>query len=193
MKQYIGTTVVVSNVAMMAAMFGLYKNIDRVADDVSDIGQEVASVREDVAVIQKSLLIETKKRVSLTPDEKLCLARNIFFEAGVEPHEGKIAVAQVTYNRLKTGRWGSYICDVVYSKAQFCWTLDRSKKWATPKGELWDRSLKAVSDFRNGVRVNDLSNSLYYHADYVDPYWKDPSKKVSKIGRHIFYTAAKRA
>ena len=28
-----------------------------------------------------------------------CLARNIYFEAGSEPFEGKVAVAQVTLNR----------------------------------------------------------------------------------------------
>ena len=35
-----------------------------------------------------------------------CLAINIYREAGYEPFEGKVAVAQVTLNRVQTGKFG---------------------------------------------------------------------------------------
>ena len=42
-----------------------------------------------------------------------CLARNIYYEAGSEPEEGKAAVGIVTINRVKDGRFAKTICDVV--------------------------------------------------------------------------------
>ena len=58
-----------------------------------------------------------------------CLARNIYHEAGYEPFEGKVAVAQVTINRAESGEFPSDICRVVYQKnvvyekvlCQFSW------------------------------------------------------------------------
>jgi len=45
-----------------------------------------------------------------------CLAHNIYYEAGSEPLEGKVAVAMVTINRVRDGRFGSSICSVVDQK-----------------------------------------------------------------------------
>ena len=45
-----------------------------------------------------------------------CLARNIFFEAGSEPEEGKVAVGLVTINRTQDGRFKDTICGVVDQK-----------------------------------------------------------------------------
>ena len=42
-----------------------------------------------------------------------CLAKNIYYEAGSEPEEGKVAVAMVTINRVRDGRFGKTICSVV--------------------------------------------------------------------------------
>ena len=58
-----------------------------------------------------------------------CLARNIYYEAGGEPFEGKVAVAQVTVNRAASGQFPNDICRVVYQKnivydkvlCQFSW------------------------------------------------------------------------
>jgi spore germination cell wall hydrolase CwlJ-like protein len=32
---------------------------------------------------------------------------------------------------------------------------------------------------------------MYYHADYVQPYWASSMVEVAKIGRHIFYRPAR--
>ena len=45
-----------------------------------------------------------------------CMARNIFYEAGAEPTEGKIAVGIVTLNRAQDGRFGRSVCDVVQAR-----------------------------------------------------------------------------
>jgi spore germination cell wall hydrolase CwlJ-like protein len=50
---------------------------------------------------------------SVSNKDEDCLARNIFYEAGSESEEGKAAVAIVTINRVKDGRFGNSICGVV--------------------------------------------------------------------------------
>ena len=45
-----------------------------------------------------------------------CLARNIYYEAKGEPFEGKVAVAQVTINRMESGLFPNDLCKVVYQK-----------------------------------------------------------------------------
>jgi spore germination cell wall hydrolase CwlJ-like protein len=42
-----------------------------------------------------------------------CLAKNIYYEAGSELEEGKVAVAMVTINRVRDGRFGRSVCSVV--------------------------------------------------------------------------------
>jgi spore germination cell wall hydrolase CwlJ-like protein len=45
-----------------------------------------------------------------------CLARNIYYEAGSEPEEGKVAVGLVTINRSNDERFPNTICGVVNQK-----------------------------------------------------------------------------
>ena len=49
----------------------------------------------------------------LTDKDVDCLARNIFYEAGSEPIEGKVAVGMVTINRTQDERYPQSICGVV--------------------------------------------------------------------------------
>ena len=134
----------------------------------------------------KSFLIQSNEQVHYTSKDMNCLSENIYYEAGVEPVEGKYAVAQVTLNRLKTGHWGNSLCSVVHSKAQFSWTL--KKKLKAPKGELWDESQAVARNvLKNGIRVQPLKHAIMYHADYVSPTWVDRKQRITKVGQHIFY------
>ena len=152
---------------------------------------EIATIHEDVQDI-KAYIIKTDHRLSYTKADEECLAKNIYHEAGVENQLGKFAVAQVTLNRLSNGRWGKNICSVVYAPSQFSWTLYKSKKYAQPKGELWNES-KAVAHavLAKGYRVAGLEDSTLYHADYIrDPVWVKSVVKIQQIGTHIFYKKA---
>jgi spore germination cell wall hydrolase CwlJ-like protein len=114
-----------------------------------------------------------------------CLARNIYYEAGVEGYNGKIAVAQVTWNRVKNGRWGDSFCKVIHAKHQFSWTKQRKP---APTGQLWLDSQAAARDFLRGVRLVILQDSKFYHATWIDaPSWTEPMTVKTTIGQHIFY------
>jgi len=45
-----------------------------------------------------------------------CLAKNIYYEAGTESLEGKVAVGVVTLNRVADGRFGNNVCGVVHQR-----------------------------------------------------------------------------
>jgi spore germination cell wall hydrolase CwlJ-like protein len=51
--------------------------------------------------------------INISSKDVDCLAKNIYYEAGGEPEEGKVAVAMVTINRVRDGRFGKSVCSVV--------------------------------------------------------------------------------
>lgn len=147
---------------------------------------QLATISEDVAEIKQAFITQTNEKVLYSEKDQDCLAKNIYYEAGIESDHGKYAVAQVTLNRLKSGRWGDTICSVVYSKAQFSWTL--KKKLEKPSGNAWVDSQWIAHRVLHGDRVHPLKDAIYYHADYVSPYWKNSVAKIQQVGQHIFYT-----
>ena len=67
--------------------------------------------------------INYQYKINHTKKDLECLAKNIYFEARGESHKGKIAVAQVTLNRvIHSSEFNKTICGVVYQKDQFSWT-----------------------------------------------------------------------
>ena len=123
-----------------------------------------------------------------------CLARNIYHEAGSEPFEGKVAVAQVTINRTESGQFPSDICKVVYQKnvvyekvmCQFSWYCQGPSAMKPMNGPIYTESMEVAKKvLLEGFRLPDLKNALYFHGDYVQPGWN--KKPVAKIGRHVFY------
>jgi spore germination cell wall hydrolase CwlJ-like protein len=123
-----------------------------------------------------------------------CLARNIYYEAGGEPFEGKVAVAQVTLNRANNSQFPSDICEVIYQKnkvyekviCQFSWVCNRPSGLKPNNSPVWEESMSVAKKvLLEGFRLPSLTNALYFHADYINPGWN--RKQVAKIGRHIFY------
>jgi spore germination cell wall hydrolase CwlJ-like protein len=138
----------------------------------------------------EEVIVATRYRVNYTKADVDCLAKNIYYEAGNQSDTGKYAVATVTLNRLRVGRWGNTVCKVVYSPAQFSWTL--SKRLRSPNPEVFERSRLIAIHSLQGARVKGLDRSLLYHADYIQaPKWADPDHKIGKLGQHIFYTKGK--
>jgi spore germination cell wall hydrolase CwlJ-like protein len=123
-----------------------------------------------------------------------CLAKNIYFEAGSEPFEGKIAVAQVTMNRTASGKFPDDVCKTIFQKnifyervvCQFSWTCDRVTKFMPTNSDNYKESMIAAQKvLLENYRLPSLETALYYHADNISPNWG--KKKIAKIGHHIFY------
>ena len=60
-------------------------------------GQSIILAAKRARYLDVNLLLDNK--------EVMCMAKNIFFEAAVESTAGKLAVAQVTLNRVKSKRY----------------------------------------------------------------------------------------
>lgn len=118
--------------------------------------------------------------------EITCLAMNIYHEARGESIDGQIAVAQVTMNRAAHKSWPETICKVVYQKKQFSWT--HTIKDTTPyDNDSWETAKTIARSVYEGKEDNLVDGAVFYHADYVSPYWAKSYTKVGKIGTHIFY------
>jgi len=137
---------------------------------------------------------ETQITAAFRERQLTCLARNIYFEAGNEPFEGKVAVAQVTINRTNAEGFPDDICKVIYQKnifyervvCQFSWYCDRTATSRIKHQESYDESMVVAKKvLLEGFRLPSLHDAMYYHADYVNPGWK--RERITKIGRHIFY------
>ncbi len=124
-----------------------------------------------------------------------CLAENIYHEAGYESKDGKKAVAQVTLNRLESGKFANSICGVVKQKVegtcQFSWFCMPVK--LRRESEAFRESMEvALFVYANYEKLRDITHgALYYHADYVNPRWRNV-EKTTVIGRHIFYKEKER-
>lgn len=132
--------------------------------------------------------------VAVRERQLACLAKNIYYEAGTEPFEGKAAVAQVTMNRAASGKFPTGICEVIYQKnivyekviCQFSWVCDREVQFRPISKANYDESmLVAKKVLLEDFRLPSLKQAMNYHADYIDPKWG--KEKVAKIGHHIFY------
>ena len=130
-----------------------------------------------------------KKQLVLKEVE--CLARNIYFEAGGEPRAGKIAVAEVTMNRVKSKQFPRSVCGVVHQKTrgtcQFSWVCE-GKKTVYRNSDAWRDSVKIAENILiSKQHYGIIGSAKYFHADYVDPAWAANKKLIRKIGNHIFY------
>ena len=123
-----------------------------------------------------------------------CLTRNIYWEAAGEPFEGKVAVAQVTMNRVVSGKFGSGVCGVVYQKnvfyekvvCQFSWACETNHKIKPISPNKWAESEEVAKKvLLENFRLPGLTQAMYYHATYVNPGWR--LQRVTQIGQHIFY------
>ena len=156
---------------------------------VSVSTQKLNDLRDGIEAMPAGYVSTTEKIKQLD-----CLTRNIYWEAASEPFEGKVAVAQVTMNRLESGRFASSVCGVVYQRniiyekviCQFSWACETAHKVKPIHPPLWRESEEVAKKvLLENFRLPGLQKAMYYHADYVSPGWKKP--KIDKIGHHIFY------
>ena len=178
-----------------AIFFGLFvpfQMYDRTMEKLEMQQQEniiLASQIQDMSNRMQFLELsyENKKKVLR---EVECLAKNIYYEAGSEPRAGKIAVAQVTMNRVKSKQFPRTVCGVVYQKTrgtcQFSWVCENGKRIRS--NSAWKESLQIAENILISKRKYDIiGNAMYFHADYVEPKWADEKRLIAQIGRHIFY------
>ena len=162
-------------------------------EDVKDFSIEVFNSAIDF-ILPPTVRIPN----DVPPREIKCLADNIYFEAKSEPIEGKLAVAEVTLNRVEHPQYPNTVCGVVWQQnkdrrtgkkvAQFSWTLDG--KPDVPKSKETYEEIYALAEEVLLYGMDSAivgKEALFYHATYVRPKWSRSMVKVVRIGNHIFY------
>lgn len=124
-----------------------------------------------------------------------CLARNVYFEARGEPIDGQQAVAEVTLNRVASGRFPDSVCAVVYEQhwnrkrgrnvGAFSWTV--FDQVSRPSGPAWDRALEVSVRVYDAEHEAKAGGALFYHATSIEPAWARSKRRIATIGKHIFY------
>jgi spore germination cell wall hydrolase CwlJ-like protein len=118
-------------------------------------------------------------------EERMCVAKAIYFEARGEPRTGQLAVAHVIKNRSESNRFPTNLCDVVKQKAkkvcQFSWVCDRGMTAIKRSSEFLALADEALKD---GAK-DPTNGAMFFHTAALGNVWK---KKVrAKIGGHVFF------
>lgn len=154
-------------------------------------------------------VVEEVQKIAKVVDPKqlVCLAKNIYFEAGSEPLLGQAAVARVVMNRIKHG-FGSNPCNVVYQSTtvqrenedgetqkvklcQFSWVCE-GKDTNNINNARYRQAKQVAYDVLAYDAYEDVipKSTLFFHNLSVAPNWA--YNNVKRIGNHIFYSKAKK-
>ncbi|MGD0032441.1 cell wall hydrolase [Paenibacillus illinoisensis] len=121
---------------------------------------------------------------SVSDKELLLLQKIVMAEAEGEPYEGKVAVANVVLNRLRSANFPDTIYKVIYQKSQFSPVANGRLKRVVPNED----SVKAVNAALNGQK--EVADDTYYFLSLTladDLTVARSKKKVKTIGHHTFY------
>jgi spore germination cell wall hydrolase CwlJ-like protein len=141
--------------------------------------------------------------------ELSCLALNIYFESRNQGTAGKVAVANVTLNRVDSPKFPDTVCGVVQQGPVSKWHLENTGKkvpvrnkcqfswWCDGKSDIpredavWEKSQWVAYDvymqWLDKKMLDITDDSLYYHANYVTPYWAKSMVHATTIADHLFY------
>ena len=185
-------------VITVALFFSIYSN-----DLNSYIVEEIVYEVIPEPVVEEEVIVE---RISIynTPwaldHEYHCLASNIYWEARNQHLLGKIAVAQVTMNRVEGSRYPNTICDVVTQtryypsgridlhSCQFSWYCDGlNDEPVETWGFSYEESFNLAVMFLQERPEDFTEGSTHYHNTKVKPFWIASLEQVVQIDEHIFY------
>ena len=131
----------------------------------------------------------------------MCMAVNIYHEAGNQSMIGQMAVGQVVLNRVADNRFPDTVCEVVKEavtyknsnkpvrwKCQFTWYCDGKKDEPDFDSRTWRLALAHASILiTNRIVLDVTEGATHYHATYVRPEWAKTKTRTTRIDRHIFY------
>ena len=114
---------------VLVALFGIFmfridSRLDVIQSQVEDLNR----------------IVKTGEIVSYSPSELECLAKNIYYEAGLESEEGKVAVGLVTINRSNSGDFPQTICGVVNQRTVYSVPHTVTKTHTVTEGRIFKKT-----------------------------------------------------
>lgn len=115
-------------------------------------------------------------------DDAYLLACLVSMEAGYEPYEGQLAVANIVLNRVKSGSWGSSISSVIYAPNQFPMATGSVMQGYLQNGPLATAQQAADDALAGNNNIGSFMSFL--NVNYIDT---DSLSDYTVIGNHCFY------
>ncbi|GGH73903.1 N-acetylmuramoyl-L-alanine amidase [Pullulanibacillus pueri] len=116
---------------------------------------------------------------SLSSSDRKLLAQLIHAEASGEPFKGKVKVAQVVLNRVKSHQFPNTIREVIMQKGQFSPVANGSIK-NTPNSKDYEAIDTALNE-------HSEDGSLYFfNPDIAESQWLSNLETTTVIGHHVF-------
>lgn len=129
--------------------------------------------------------VPQRKPIKRPTSSVLCLAQNLYFEAGTEPAAGIAAVAATVFNRMASKNYPQSICAVVYQPFQYSWTSNLRKWNKTPPKVFMTLAKEFIKD--RDILRKDYPVTHFHRIDIL-PKWAPTLTYVSTFGQHIFYS-----
>ena len=112
----------------------------------------------------------------------------IYHEARGESKLGQQAVAVVTINRAKSGKYPSNLCDVIYQKGQYTWTkhgVDINNKHVYNEIRILGEEIFKDYHLNDKLpaKLSHLESALFFNKGKASKSYK----LLANIGNHKFY------
>lgn len=141
--------------------------------------------------IKKETEVKYRDEVDYTREELKLLACLVHAEAGNQSYEGKLAVANIVLNRVKSKKYPDTIKEVIYQPGQFSVANSGSlakqlKNYDNYSSKSQLLTLKAAKAALSGA--NNIGSRLYFHS-YKSALKKgyDQKKNCVKLEDHLFW------
>jgi spore germination cell wall hydrolase CwlJ-like protein len=174
------------------AHFDSQEMLQEKTEQIEVLQEQLQEKQTEIVIKDKQveLLNQSFEEQKVVMQQVECLAKNIYFEAGGETHKGKLAVAEVTMNRVHNKLYPKTVCGVVYQKykgvCQFSWVCQGKSKVRSTSA--WSESKQIAQNILIGGKdYNTVGNALHFHATHVYPSWASTKKLIARIGNHVFY------
>lgn len=134
-------------------------------------------------ILAKAKVVNVANRApfDFSDEDKYLLACLVYTEAGTEPYEGQLAVANVVLNRYVAG-YGKTLTEIIYAKNQFSPAQSGSLEKCLKKGPSTScvrAALEAIAGVNNiGDYCHFITTSRANYANYYE---------YTIINRHCFY------
>lgn len=120
---------------------------------------------------------------NISPSERKWLEKIVMAEAGGEPYEGQLAVANVVLNRVKA-RFGRNVYEVIFQEGQFTPAMN-GKIYSVVPSESVKRAVEAALRGERAVGEDVL---YFVNPDIAQDLTIPKTKTfVKRIGNHCFY------
>lgn len=121
---------------------------------------------------------------AVSEEDLLLLQKIVMAEAEGEPYQGKVAVANVVLNRLRSANFPDTIYEVIYQKSQFSPVANGRLQRVKPNED----SIKAVNAALSGVKEVTDDTYFFLSLQLAQDLTVHHSRTYAKtIGNHTFY------